>query len=231
MFSVLNSLPHADGHPASLRPALPHHGARTSSLQCRLFDRILSLHRQVLPPLLRRAHRLHHAQARRRASPNPQPAHLRSPRTPHVHHQPRPPAQSRNLRLPRIRLQRTGGADISRVVRGETGAPARPKPVCRCGAGRPARPSRAQLGRLWLAPPHSSTSHPSCAAVSGTTLNRPCRTSGDFANAARALISDSVFGFAIAFPTLIFTCGFLGSLASTATTDAVPTALFSSPVW
>ena len=70
-----------------------------------------------------------------------------------------------------------------------------------------------------------------CAAVSGTTLNRPCRTSGDSANVARAFISASVFGFAIAFPTLIFTSGVLGSLASTETTDAVPTALFSSPVW
>ena len=65
---------------------------------------------------------------------------------------------------------------------------------------------------------------------SGTTLNRPCRTSGDSANAARALISASVFGFAIALPTLIVTFGVLGSLGSTDTTDAVPTALFSSPV-
>src|ERR1700726_1213305 len=222
MSSVLNSHPHADGHPASLRPALPHHGASPGSLQRRLFDRILSLHRQVLPPLLRRAHRLHHSQAWRRTRPNPQPAHLRPSRTPHVHHQPRPPAQSRDLRVPGIRLQRARGAD---VVRGETGAPAR------VGTAALGCPSRAQLGRGWLAPPPPPASHAYCAAVSGTTLNRPCRTSGDSANAARALISASVRGFAIALPTLIVTFGVLGSLASTATTDAVPTALFSSPVW
>jgi len=80
-------------------------------------------------------------------------------------------------------------------------------------------------------PAYSPTSHANCAAVSGTTLNRPCLTSGDSEKAARALISANVFGFAIAFPTLIFTFGVLGSLASTDTTEAVPTALFSSPVW
>src|SRR5258708_5198152 len=154
MFSVLNSLPHADGHPASLRPALPHHGARASSVQCRLFHRILSLHRQVLPPLLGWAGGLYHPKGRSRPHPPPKSPDLRPPRTPHVHHQPRPPAQSRNLRLPRIRLQRTGGADISRVVRGETGAPARPSQVVRAETGvlaPPTRVVRVQTGVL--APP------------------------------------------------------------------------------
>src|SRR5581483_4943918 len=64
-----------------------------------------------------------------------------------------------------------------------------------------------------------------CAAVSGTTDNRPCRTRGDSANILLALTSASVTGFAIGFPALIFTLGFLGSLASTDTTEAVPTAL------
>src|ERR1019366_9367832 len=52
---------------------------------------------------------------------------------------------------------------------------------------------------------HSPTSQPYCAAVNGTTLNRPCLTSGDSAKNARVLISASVLGFAIGFPTLIFT--------------------------
>jgi hypothetical protein len=95
---------HADGHSAPLRPALPHHGACISSLQCRLFHRILSLHRQILPSLLRRARRLHHAKARRSSHSRAQSAILRSPRASYVYHQPRPPAQPRDVCLPRTRL-------------------------------------------------------------------------------------------------------------------------------
>src|SRR5215813_6439757 len=78
---------------------------------------------------------------------------------------------------------------------------------------------------------HSPVSHLYCAALSGTTDSRPCRTSGESANNFCCLISASVFGEAIAFPALIFTSGVFGSPSSTDTTDAVPTAVFSSPVW
>src|ERR1700675_2303030 len=77
---------------------------------------------------------------------------------------------------------------------------------------------------------HLSVSSLYCASVRGTTLNRPCRTRGESANSLFAFISASVTGLASGLPTLIFTCGFLGSTASTDTTVAVPTALFSSPV-
>src|ERR1700730_7842048 len=167
MSSVLNSLPHADGHPASLRPALPHYGARTGSLQCRLFDRILSLHRQVLPPLFRRAHRLHHAQAWRRTCPDSEPAHLRSPRAAEVYPQPRPPAQSRALRLPRIRLQRACGANVSRFVRVGTGTLARVGTAERSSAG---------FGSRHLTPPPATHTAPPSAAPRSVLPAAPMET-------------------------------------------------------
>src|SRR5512146_2287270 len=69
-----------------------------------------------------------------------------------------------------------------------------------------------------------------CAVFSGTTLNLPWRTNGESAKSLCALISAKVTGLPSAFPILIFTRGFLGSEASTETTDAVPTALLCSPV-
>src|SRR3974390_1408850 len=69
-----------------------------------------------------------------------------------------------------------------------------------------------------------------CGFVRGTTDNRPILTSGDSANSLLALICSSETGRASAVPTLIFTTGFLGSAASTETTDAVPTARLLPPV-
>ena len=78
--------------------------------------------------------------------------------------------------------------------------------------------------------PYSPVRNLYCPSFSGTTLSRPCRTSGDSEKTSLAFTSASVTGFAIAFPTLILTCGFRASEASTEITLAVPTALFSSPV-
>src|ERR1700732_4243691 len=77
---------------------------------------------------------------------------------------------------------------------------------------------------------HSPVRNLNCASVSGTTLSLPCRASGDSVNNLFDLASARVTGFGFALPTLIFTCGFFASDASTETTAAVPTALFSSPV-
>src|SRR5205807_7110741 len=69
-----------------------------------------------------------------------------------------------------------------------------------------------------------------CAVVSATTDRRPCLTRGESANSLLALISARLTGWAIGLPALIFTRGFRGSLASTETTDAVPTTLLWFPV-
>jgi len=61
---------------------------------------------------------------------------------------------------------------------------------------------------------------------SGTTLKRPCRTSGESAKQLVRFNPASVFGFAIGFPALIFTCGTRGSLASTRHHRGRSTALF-----
>ena len=73
---------------------------------------------------------------------------------------------------------------------------------------------------------YSPVKNLNCAAFSGTTDNLPWRTSGESANTELAFTSASVTGLAMALPTLIFTAGFFGSLGSTETTVAVPTALF-----
>src|SRR5579864_3016634 len=82
--------------------------------------------------------------------------------------------------------------------------------------------------------PHQDDQEPTknscCLSSSGTTLNLPCRTKGDSANRLFALTSASVTGLPNALPTLIFTRGFFASEASTETTVAIPTALFTSPV-
>src|SRR5437879_5138380 len=77
---------------------------------------------------------------------------------------------------------------------------------------------------------HSPVKKLYCSFVSGTTLSLPCRTKGDSANNLFAFTSASDTGRANVLPTLIFTRGFFASLASTSTTDAVPTALLRSPV-
>src|SRR5947209_20230154 len=71
---------------------------------------------------------------------------------------------------------------------------------------------------------YSPTRNPYCAALNGTTDSRPWRTSAESAKLLLALISASVWGFAMAFPTLIFTRGFFGSVTTTVSTVAVPTA-------
>ena len=101
-----------DRHPASLRRALPHHGAGARSLYSGLLNRIFPLHRQILPSLFRRADRLHHSPARSYARAHSQPAQLQSPRTPHVYHLSRSPAQSRNLCLRRTGLPGTRFAHV-----------------------------------------------------------------------------------------------------------------------
>src|SRR5580692_4216473 len=78
---------------------------------------------------------------------------------------------------------------------------------------------------------YSAVRNLNCAAVKGTTLKRPCRARGDSENSWFALASASVTGFELALPALIVTFGFFTSAGSTETTVAVPTALFSSPVW
>src|ERR1700682_4225880 len=72
---------------------------------------------------------------------------------------------------------------------------------------------------------HSPVRNLCCSLLSGTTLSLPCRTRGESANSLLAFTSASVTGLPSGFPALIFTCGFLGSAASTETTLAVPTAL------
>src|SRR6185437_4844219 len=70
-----------------------------------------------------------------------------------------------------------------------------------------------------------------CSLLNGTTESRPCRTSGESSNRSLVFTSFSVTGCEISFPALMRTLGTLGSVASTDSTAAVPTALFSSPVW
>src|SRR5690242_21487711 len=60
------------------------------------------------------------------------------------------------------------------------------------------------------------------SGLSGTMLRRPMRTRGESAKSLLDLISARGIGFTVS-PILIFTRGFLGSLASTEATDAVPT--------
>src|SRR5262249_37844863 len=91
---------------------------------------------------------------------------------------------------------------------------------------KPQQALRLQAGRLIYSP----VKNPYCSSVSGTTLNRPCRTRGESANIFFYLTSANEPGRASSSPALIFTCGFLTSLASTDTTVAVPTALFTSLV-
>src|ERR1700730_17095547 len=69
-----------------------------------------------------------------------------------------------------------------------------------------------------------------CSSVKGTTESLPCRTSGESANSLFALICARVTGLESALPALMVTSGFWGSVALTDTTEAVPTALFSSAV-
>src|SRR6267154_617500 len=69
-----------------------------------------------------------------------------------------------------------------------------------------------------------------CVLVNGTAESLPWRTSGESANNLFDLTSASETGLGIGLPALILIWGFLGSEASTETTVAVPTALFSSPV-
>src|SRR5579862_1784777 len=77
---------------------------------------------------------------------------------------------------------------------------------------------------------HLDVSHSYCSLLRGTTESLPWRSSGEFANNLLALISARVTGVASGLPALILTLGTLGSVASTDSTVAVPTARFSSPV-
>src|SRR5579864_1295291 len=77
---------------------------------------------------------------------------------------------------------------------------------------------------------HLDISHSYCSLPRGTTESLPWRSSGEFANNLLALISARVTGVASGLPALILTLGTLGSVASTDSTVAVPTARFSSPV-
>src|ERR1035441_7687665 len=137
MVEVLNSLrmrtdilPLCDQHYRTMEPALAPYNTDYSIEFFRCTDKFC--HRcfgerigyttpkrggaPVLAPTPPTRARHPRAQARRGASPRPQPAHLRTPRTPHVYRQPRPPAQSRDLRLPRIRLRRAGSKDVTHVA-------------------------------------------------------------------------------------------------------------------
>src|ERR1700693_877515 len=102
------------------------------------------------------------------------------------------------------------------VPRGRSSLPERSPPVAQAGG---------------LPRNDYSVSSLYCFSVKGTTLKRPCRTSGESANRLFALTSASVTGLAKGLPALILTRGVFGSDVSTDTTVAVPTALFSSPVW
>src|ERR1700731_1881053 len=96
--------------------------------------------------------------------------------------------------------------------------------------------SHERRGAVPVAPTTDSANYEAvmalyCALLSGTTERRPWRTSGESAKRELALICDRETGLARALAACIFTCGFLGSVASTETTVAVPPALLSSPVW
>ena len=104
-------------------------------------------------------------------------------------------------------------------------------------AGRSGEPAPEATGktareiRYRIASAVYATNQFHCSAVSGTTLRRPMRTSGDSAKSGSALMSARVLGCFRRLPAFTRTAGTFGSEGSTLNTVPVPTAVRSSPVW